>query len=231
MEQRKVCIFACGGHGTRMGGDIPKQFLRLGDKTILQLSIERVNEALGSVKSIVVLPQEWMGWWKEECARTGFDLQQSLVKGGITRFHSVRNALDKVPSGCIVGVHDGVRPCCSAALIARLFDEAQRYPAVVPVTPVTDTLKVLSRNPDGELETIQGASADRSVLFGAQTPQVFRSEVLVKAYSQAYGTAFTDDASVVEASGCRIRYVEGERNNLKITTREDLPLAAFILGL
>lgn len=231
MESKKICIFACGGHGLRMGREIPKQFIRIGGKTILQLSMERVLDALGTVKSIVVLPEEYVEWWREECKRMNFIPPQTLVKGGITRFHSVRNALEKVRGEAVVGIHDGVRPLCSVQLVRRLFEEAAEYGSAVPVIPVTDTLKVLERRDDGSFAGVPGAVADRNVLFGAQTPQVFRSEMILSAYSNAFNPAFTDDASVVEAAGKEIHYIDGERNNLKITTEDDLLLARFLLGL
>jgi len=214
-----------------MGRDIPKQFLRLGQKTILQLSIEKVAHALGEVKCIVVLPAEYIDWWRQECGRMDFMVPQTLVKGGITRFHSVKNALEKVGPDTLVGIHDGVRPLCGEELVRRLYAQAEQYGSAVPVVPVIDTLKVLNRTQDGGFATIEGAKADRSVLFGAQTPQVFTSEIITKAYTCAYDPSFTDDASVVEADGNSVRYIDGERNNLKITTQEDLLLARFLLGL
>lgn len=214
-----------------MGREIPKQFIRIGGKTILQLSMERVIDALGEVKCIVVLPEEYVGWWKDECGKMNFMVQQTLVKGGITRFHSVRNALEKIKEpDALVGIHDGVRPLCSAALVAKLYEEAAKHDSAVPVVPVVDTLKVLKRSAEGEFSSISGVKADRSVLFGAQTPQVFDSGLIREAYAGAYDPSFTDDASVVEADGKTVHYIDGERNNLKITTEEDLLLARFLLG-
>lgn len=226
MERKKYCIFACGGHGTRMGSAVPKQFLRLGGKTILQLSIERILEAVPGTKVITVLPEEYIQFWIKESHQSGLDEPQSLVAGGISRFHSVRNALDRVPDDSIVAVHDGVRPFVSVDLVRRLFDEALTHPAVVPVVPVTDTIKVL----DSDLKEIAGAVADRSVLFGAQTPQLFRGETIKAAYRQPFDVSFTDDASVVRKNGVEVRYVPGEKYNLKITTPEDLLLAGSLLS-
>lgn len=226
MERKRYCIFACGGHGTRMGSSLPKQFLRLGDKTILQLSIERILEAVPGTGIITVLPDEYLQFWIKEIHQSGLDEPQSLVPGGISRFHSVKNALEKVPEGSIVAVHDGVRPFVSVELVRQLFDQAQSYPAVVPVIPVTDTIKVL----DSNLKEKEGAGADRSVLFGAQTPQLFWSETIKAAYRQPFDVSFTDDASVVRKSGVEIRYIPGEKYNVKITTPEDLLLAGALLS-
>lgn len=226
MKRKKYCIFACGGHGTRMGGETPKQFLRIGEKTVLQLSIEKICDAVPDVKVIVVLPQEWIEFWKEECHKGMADVHQTLVKGGITRFHSVKNALTHVPDGAIVAVHDGVRPLVSQELVRSLFENMEAHQAVVPVIPVTDTLKAL----DGDMREIDGVNPDRSVLFGAQTPQVFLSETLKAAYGQPYNVSYTDDASVVRSYGVNVEYVPGEKYNIKITTPEDLFLARALLS-
>ena len=149
---------------------------------------------------------------------------------------TVKNALAKVPDEAIVGVHDGVRPFVSAGLLQRMYDQVSGgCPALIPVLPCTDTLKALQRvtGEDGvsRLETLPGIEPDRSILFGAQTPQVFRADVLKAAYSQPFSTAFTDDASVVSHNGEALSYIEGERLNLKITTPDDLVLARGILAI
>lgn len=226
MNKPRYCIFACGGSGSRMGADIPKQFLRLGGKTILQLSLERILAADPSIRIVLALPSRYRKFWLDECEAMGFDARQSIVDGGITRFHSVKNALEKVPDGAVVAVHDAVRPFVSEDLVRELFARAEDCPAVVPVVPVTDTLKVLRADAGGNLREVPGASADRSVLYGAQTPQVFSSDVLKKAYGQAYDVLFTDDASVVSASGVEIKYIPGQKYNIKLTTPEDMDIAA-----
>lgn len=229
MSKPRYCIFACGGSGTRMGADIPKQFLRLGGKTILQLSLERILQADDSIRIVLALPARYRDFWLEECEAMGFQVRQSIVEGGITRFHSVKNALEKVPDGALVAVHDAVRPFVPAELVRQLFDAAETFPAVVPVIPVTDTLKVLRADADGVLQEVPGQKADRSILYGAQTPQVFASGILKKAYSQAYDTSFTDDASVVAACGVGIKYIPGHKYNIKLTTPEDMDIASKLL--
>lgn len=235
MTRKKFLIVTAGGKGARMGGPVPKQFMQLAGKAVLRLSIERFLEAVPDIKIITVLPGEHVGAWKEYCLNSGFICPQTIVQGGFTRFHSVKNALERVPDGAVVAVHDGVRPFVPAALIAGMFGVAESSPAVVPVTPVIDTLKVLRRvkGADGKesLEAICGATADRSVLFGAQTPQIFHSEILKDAYRQPFDTSFTDDASVVDRKNVPVTYVEGDRNNIKITTKEDLVLAGAIMSV
>lgn len=215
------------GSGTRMGGQMPKQFLEIDGKAILQKTIEVFLESCPEIRVITVLPETFMDYWKEYCYKNNFICPQTLVKGGITRFHSVRNALEKVPEGAVVAVHDGVRPLISGGLVSEMFGRMDQEQALVPVVPCVDTMKVL----DEKLKPVPGAVADRSRLFGVQTPQIFHSELLKQAYRQPYDTSFTDDASVVERYGKSPSYVYGERLNIKITTQEDLILARAVVNI
>ncbi len=227
MERKKFLIVTAGGMGTRMGGSVPKQFIQLEGKPILRLTIERFLEAVPDVQVITVLPEAHIATWRQYCIKEDFTCPQRLVKGGFTRFHSVKNALAFVPDGALVAVQDGVRPLLSIGKIRELFTLAQNFPALIPVMPVTDTLKVLDRKKDGTLAA-SGESIDRSRIFGAQTPQLFYSELLKQAYGQGFDTLFTDDASVAERYEIPLTFVEGERLNIKITTPEDLVLARAI---
>ena len=179
---------------------------------------------------VTVLPQDYIDYWRSYCLRHNFICPQITVPGGITRFHSVRNALNKIPDGALVAVHDGVRPLVTAGLVRNMFESAAEIPALIPVLPCVDTMKVLRKEGD-ELKTVDGAVADRSVLYAAQTPQVFHSEVLKSAYSLPYETSFTDDASVVQKNEISLSYTMGERLNIKITTQEDLLLAGAVMSL
>ncbi len=230
MERKKYVIVMAAGSGTRMGLDIPKQFIEIDGKAILQMTIETFLSACPDVSVVTVLPEDHIPYWKEYCLKRNFTCPQVLVKGGITRFHSVRNALDRIPDGAVVAVHDGVRPLVTPALVKDMYSRAEVLPAVIPVVPCVDTMKVLEKK-GNELTTVEGAVVDRSVLFGAQTPQIFHSEVIKEAYSLPYDTSFTDDASVVERYGKSLSYVIGERLNLKITTQEDILLVRAILSL
>ena len=230
MGRKKYVIVMAAGSGTRMGSEVPKQFIELDGKAILQMTIEAFMKACPDVSVVTVLPEAHMAYWRQYCLERNFTCPQVLVKGGITRFHSVRNALERIPEGAVVAVHDGVRPLISQNLIRSIFEKAETVPAVIPVVPCVDTMKVLETRGD-ELVTVPGASVDRSMLFGAQTPQVFHSEVIKEAYSLAYDTSFTDDASVVDKYGKNLSYVIGERFNIKITTQDDLLLARAILSL
>ena len=217
-------VFVAGGSGTRMGGDVPKQFLDLGGVPVLQRSVEQFLEAAPSAHVIVVLPALHIQTWKAMCVEHAVSFSQTIVKGGMTRFHSVQAALEKAPDGAIVSIHDGVRPLVTPALVCRMLDamEAPAGPAsLIPVLPVTDTLRCLE--PGAVLPP-------RSSLVTVQTPQMFRSEVLKAAYRQPYDTSFTDDASVVERLGYEITCIPGEKFNIKITTPEDLSLARLLLS-
>ena len=218
MRRKIYGIFVAGGSGTRMGGDPPKQFLLLDGRPILQYTIERFLEAEPDMKVITVLPKAHFQTWKDLCAVHSFHCPQILVAGGLTRFHSVQNALRKVPEGAIVSIHDGVRPLVSVDLVRRMLDRMQRGEcrALLPVLPVVDTLRSVEPGvPD----------PDRSKVVAVQTPQMFRSEDIKAAYTLAYDLSFTDDASVAARKEIPLAFESGERFNLKITTPEDLILA------
>ena len=230
MGRRKYVIIMAAGSGTRMGAEVPKQFIELGGKAILQRTIEIFLDACPGISVVTVLPEDHMTYWRNYCLERNFICPQVLVKGGITRFHSVRNALEKIPEGAVVAVHDGVRPLLTPGMVSRMFEEAENTPALIPVVPCVDTMRVLHRNGD-MLETVPRASVDRSVLFGVQTPQIFHSEILKAAYSLPYETSFTDDASVVEKYGKNLSYTMGERFNIKMTTKDDLLFARAIMSI
>ena len=228
MARKKILVVTAGGSGSRMGAAVPKQFLELGGRAILQMTIERFREACPDIQVITVLPEAHLAWWRRYCRTRNFNCPQRLVQGGFTRFHSVKNALAYVPDGAVVAVHDGVRPLLSAALIRTMFERMDTVRALIPVVPCVDTLKVLDQAPDGSLRTAD-EEVDRSRIFGAQTPQMFLSEDLKAAYTQGFDLSFTDDASVARRYGIPLSYIAGERNNIKLTTPEDLSLAEAIL--
>ncbi|MBP5398600.1 MAG: 2-C-methyl-D-erythritol 4-phosphate cytidylyltransferase [Bacteroidales bacterium] len=254
MDRKKFLIVVAAGSGTRMGGTLPKQFLKLDGKTVLQRSIEAFTRAVPGIRVVTVLAPEMMAYWKECCYNDRFYCPQALVGGGLTRFHSIQNALGRVPEDALVAVHDGVRPLVSAGLIQRLFDIAEQYEGVIPCLPVSDTLRVLSPLSDatdaatpavnfGEgtllrYDAAAPALVARERLFSVQTPQIFDAKLLRAAYSLPYETSFTDDGSVVEKFLAAhperkeaVAYVPGEKTNIKLTTPEDLTLAEAILSL
>lgn len=222
MTRKIYAVFVAGGSGTRMGGQTPKQFLELQGKTILQRSIEAFLEAVPDINIIVVLPKPHFETWKHICASGSLCCSQILVAGGITRFQSVRNALEKVPDGAIVAIHDGVRPFVSPELLNSMFAAMETERALIPVLPVVDTLR--SSDPDYP-------DPDRSRTVAVQTPQIFLSEEIKAAYAQPYELSFTDDASVAAKSGIPVTMTAGERCNIKITTPEDMLFGEAILSL
>ena len=229
MERKKYVIFTAGGSGTRMKSAEPKQFLLLDGLPVLHRSILAFVDSCPDVKVVTVLPREHVSLWEDLCTKYPLDVPQRIVEGGITRFHSVKNALAKVPDGVVVAVHDGVRPLVSGALIKEMFSQMRSCRALIPVLPVTDTLKSLMRNSDGRIVATGDPDPDRSRVFGAQTPQMFLSEELRAAYELPYDLSYTDDASVAARYGIPLSYIDGERNNIKLTTPEDMELAAFFI--
>lgn len=229
MMKRKVfVIVTAGGSGVRMGAALPKQFLSLDGRLILERTVYRFSEALPGAEIITVLPRDQVSWWRNYCKGHDVNVPQTIVEGGFTRYHSVKNALSHVPDGAIVAVHDGVRPFVTVPLIRSMAAIAEDSPAVIPVLPVTDTLKVLERTPEGLRETDE--TADRSRIFSVQTPQFFHSEALKAAYDAVpYEASLTDDSSVARRNGVPLTFTEGERYNIKITTPEDMDLGVLIL--
>lgn len=221
----RFAILVAGGQGLRMGGDVPKQFLPLGVRPVLMHTIDRFREAFPDMHIIVVLPQGQHDYWHDLCRRHHLEGGFLTAPGGDTRFHSVLNGLNAIPADVsegLVGVHDGVRPFVSRDTLRRCYEEAARSGTAVPVVPVVETLRHVS--PDGESMTVP-----RSDYRLVQTPQVFSLALLRRAYRQPYAPQFTDDASVVEALGERITLVEGNRENIKLTTPADLLLAKGIM--
>ena len=235
MGRKKYVVIMAAGSGTRMGSQVPKQFLELDGKAVLRKTIEVFLKACPDISVITVLPKQYLDYWRDYCYKNNFICPQILVAGGITRFHSVKNALQRVTEGVLVAVHDGVRPLVSVAMVKDMFEKAEKTQSLIPVIPCVDTMKVLQKkvweNGSETLSAVPGQSVDRSVLYGAQTPQIFYSELLKAAYCQAFDTSFTDDASVVERYGKSLSYTLGERLNIKITTAEDMILAEAVLKI
>ena len=221
MAKRGVIIVA-GGSGRRMGGALPKQFMMLDNEPILARSINRMHEALPAAEIVVVLPEEHVELWKNIAAR--FDVaRHKIALGGKERFHSVKNGLAALSDEVsIVGIHDAVRPLASKKLIIKLFLEAENNTAVIPVVAPIDSYRIV--------ESDNSRIIDRSALRMVQTPQVFQAEALRKAYEQPFSATFTDDASVMEAAGHKVTLVEGERENIKITTPSDMLIAEAIIN-
>ncbi len=218
---KKSIVIVAGGKGLRMGGDIPKQFLPVKGMPVLMRTIQRFYDYDNAMQIVLVLPEAQQGYWKQLCEEYRFSLPYVLANGGETRFHSVRNGIAKVDEGVgLIGVHDGVRPFVSVETIAACFDEAARSGAVVPVIDVVETVR--------HLRAEGSVTVPRSEYRLVQTPQVFDAELLRSAYGQAYTDFFTDDASVVERYGHAVSLVQGNRENIKITTPYDMRIAEVL---
>lgn len=215
-------IIVAGGAGHRMGASLPKQFLMLGNMPILGRTINRIAEALPSSEVVVVLPQQHIDLWRNLAAR--FDIApHKIAEGGAERFHSVQSGIAALsPEVETIAVHDGVRPLVSKKLIIKLILKAEECSAVIPVVAPTDSFRSLDA--DGS------HIIDRSQLRMVHTPQVFNAALLRKAYEQPFSTAFTDDASVVEAAGHHITLIDGEPSNIKITTPSDIVIAEALIA-
>lgn len=218
---KKFVIIVAGGSGSRMGTQIPKQFIVLAGKPVLMHTIQVFYDFDPMSEIILVLPENQHTYWCQLCAEYLFELPHQVVTGGETRFHSVKNGLSRVDSEGIVFIHDGVRPMVSQSTLIRCFEKAILSGNAIPVLPVTESLRKIN----GALSV----AVDRSDYFSVQTPQTFKSEVILKSFQQPYEQSFTDDASVAEKAGFEIHLVEGNPENIKITTPTDLILAESLL--
>ena len=217
-------IIVAGGKGLRMGSNIPKQFLPIGGKPVLMRTLERFRQYSPTLQIILVLPKAQQDYWQKLCKEYAFDIDYQLADGGETRFHSVQNGLAKIPDNAqgVVGVHDGVRPFPSIDVIRNCYETAREKKAVIPVIPVVETVRHLKGD--------TSVTVPRNDYRLVQTPQTFDIQLLKAANRQPYNDGFTDDASVVEAFGFNITLVEGNRENIKITTPYDLKIAEVLIG-
>ena len=226
MERTGVIIVA-GGSGSRAGGARPKQFRFLDGMPVLARTINTFAAALPGAEIVAVLPEQHIEFWKNLSAR--FDVaEHKIAAGGAERFHAVRNGVAALTSDPgLIAVQDGVRPLGSVAMIRRVAEAAAKHGAAIPVVEPVDSF----RETDGEADAAGRAAShivDRRLLRIVQTPQIFRAEVLRRAYESEYRAEFTDDASVVEANGEQVTLCEGERTNIKITSPADLLIARIL---
>ncbi|SFE79337.1 2-C-methyl-D-erythritol 4-phosphate cytidylyltransferase [Chitinophaga sp. CF118] len=221
MEPRKkVAIIVAGGSGTRMGSAIPKQFLELAGKPVLWHTVTAFVKAYSDMQIVLVLPEVHFSYvesWLPEFAGTTV----TLVKGGETRFHSVKNGLDQVKEPAVIFIHDGVRPLASTALIRSCYEAALAHGSAIPAIDMKDSIREI-----GE-EGNRAVNRERFKII--QTPQTFLSELILPAFALPYDPLFTDEATVVERQGHRIQLVPGEEANIKITRPLDLVIASTLL--
>lgn len=220
-SSNKSVIIVAGGIGNRMQSEVPKQFLLLKNKPILCHTIEKFNSFDMSISIVLVLPENQFEYWKDLCKKYSFTIDHQLVKGGETRFESVKNGLDLISDDQLVAIHDGVRPLISENVIKNCFLKAEDSGASIPVVSINESLRSLTN--DGS------RIINRDEIKLVQTPQVFKSSIIKKAYNQAFQESFTDDASVLESDGGSVTLVDGNRENIKITQALDLKIAEALI--
>ncbi|PID95063.1 MAG: 2-C-methyl-D-erythritol 4-phosphate cytidylyltransferase [Bacteroidetes bacterium] len=222
MKQRYVIIVA-GGVGKRMGTERPKQFMPLAGKPVLMHSIEAFHRYDHTMKILVTLPGAYMDFWKTYCIQESFSIPHHVIEGGKERFFSVKNALSQIEGEGLVGVHDGARPLVDQKTIANSYALAAEREAAIPVIKLTESIRLIQ-------ETAISTPLDREKIRIVQTPQVFQTAILKKAYEQPFSPLFTDDATVVEQAGYTIALTEGSPTNIKLTTPKDLAIAQTLLS-
>jgi len=217
----KYAIIVAGGTGTRMQGEIPKQFILLGGKPVILYSIEAFLKHDPSVQIILVIHPDYFLLWKQLTGEYKISAPLKVVAGGKTRFDSVKNGLNLIQDDGWVAVHDAARPVITAYFIGNLFSAASTSGSAIPVVPLHDTIRVITGDTSHQ--------AERTFLRAVQTPQVFRVSELQRAYTQPYQSNFTDDGSVMEAAGFPVHLAEGRRGNIKITYLEDIAVAEVLI--
>ena len=206
-----------------MGCSMPKQFLEINNKPILLHTVQKMHQSLDDSEIILVLPKAEFKNWENICQKHKFNISHKLVEGGNTRFESVKNGLKKIKESSVIAIHDGVRPLVNKNVVKQCMLIAKDKGSAVPVIKVDDSLRK---------KTLNGSiSVNRNEFLIVQTPQCFKSEIILKAYQQNFNNKFTDDASVVEDLGLEIQLVKGNKENIKITTPEDLKKAKFYFDL
>lgn len=219
---KTAVIIVAAGSGSRMGGELPKQYLKLLGKPLIIHTLERFRRFDQEMKVVVVLAPAHRELWKQMAGPYESARGVTLANGGATRYDSVKNGLTYIDVGVITGIHDAVRPLISQATLSRSYDAAVCEGSGIPVIEMNESVRMLNQ---------QGGSThmDRSRLKRVQTPQVFRSDRIKQAYQQAYDPAFTDDASVYESVYGPVTLVEGNLENIKITTPIDMKLASLLM--
>lgn len=224
MYQNKVSvIIVAAGSGTRMKSNIPKQFLMLEGRLVLMRTIDVFASLSDICEIVVVLAEHQLDIWQELCEKYNFNVSHTVVSGGATRTESVKRGLDamKYKEGVVL-IHDGVRPFVSHSTILSAINNAKEYGAAVPVVDVVDSMRMVCENGTNNV-------LDRSKCKIVQTPQSFDKKIIFKSYQINGNFSFSDDATLVESIGTRIKLFEGQRDNVKITTSEDLDLSQHIL--
>ena len=213
----KYAVIVAGGTGTRMGAAVPKQFMQLNGKPVLLHTIETFLRAYADLQIILALPASFEEQGRQLILQATSASRVQIVLGGTTRFHSVQNGLKQINEASVIFVHDGVRCLVTESLIRRCYEQTIVKGNAIPAVAVNDSIRMVEGN--------KTKVVDRSRLLAVQTPQTFRSNILLSAFEQPYNEAFTDEATVAEAAGHEIFMIEGEKENIKITLPADLLIA------
>ena len=221
MVKQKCAIIVAGGSGTRMKSVIPKQFIHLNSKPIMAHTINRFLETSSLI--VVVLPKEHFKTFNDEVLPYCNSEDLTLIEGGSSRFHSVKNGLSAIPANSLVAIHDAVRPLISRETISNSYSVAEEKGSAVVSIALKDSIRRIDKTGKSEAK-------NRANYFLVQTPQTFDSDLLLKAYNCEYNDVFTDDASVFEHAGYHIELVSGDYRNIKITTPEDLVVAKALMN-
>lgn len=221
-RMKKIAVIVAGGKGERMNLNIPKQFMVLNGKPLLYYTLKTFLEAYEDMQIILVLPEEYIDNGKEIIDGFFDSARIQITTGGRTRFHSVQNGLELIQDEAVIFVHDGVRCLLTKDLIRRCYDAALEAGSAVPVISCKDSVRMITE--DGN-EMI-----NREILKLVQTPQTFHSKILIPAFQIDYKDKFTDEATVVEAFGLKVQLIDGEDQNIKITTPVDAVMAEKILN-
>ncbi len=216
-------IIVAGGSGARMQSSIPKQFLLLNGKPVLMHTILAFYLSESKPSILLVLPNNYHSYWEQLCKEHKFIIPVQIIKGGKTRFHSVKNGLNAIPDvpHTLIAVHDAVRPLISKQTIENCYQQATEYGNAIAAVKSRDTVRQIK---EGVSKTLL-----RDEIYLIQTPQIFQSSQLKSAYLQNYQSKFTDDASVVEEMGVNINLVEGSYKNIKITFPEDIAILELLM--
>jgi 2-C-methyl-D-erythritol 4-phosphate cytidylyltransferase len=214
-------LIVAGGNGKRMNNALPKQFIELEGKPILLHTIQKFLDFAPDINLVVVLPLDSIDEFKSRYFQQDETNRVSFVVGGDTRFHSVQNGLMSIHDEGVVFIHDGVRPFVSAPVLERCLKIATECGNAVPYIDLKDSIR--KRNEQGNI------AVSRNEYKAIQTPQTFDISAIKNAFQQTYNEAFTDEASVFEAAGHSIYLVEGNEENIKITTPQDLAIATYLL--
>lgn len=219
---KKYAVIVAGGVGLRMGSLLPKQFLQIHNWPIVWYTMQVFLKSYKDLQIILVLPEEYFDTGRAICEEMNPPDPVLTVKGGATRFHSVQNGLALVKDPSVVFIHDAVRCLLSPSLIHLCYEEAIRFGSAIPCIDSKDSIRILSETGH--------SSVSRKNIKLVQTPQTFLSNIILPAYQTLFQESFTDDASVVESAGGLVHLVEGEVNNIKITTPLDLAIAEKLLN-